>query len=110
MNVQGGLSKLWKQVKEELPQGTTVISYVDKRIFLGKSNEQMGLKHQYDNKPQYYYTKNYKVLVNRMAFQKKRLAIILENFDPNLTEWENMQNNGYDRIWDCGNDVWVWHP
>jgi hypothetical protein len=26
----------------------------------------------------------------------------LEVFDPSLTEWQNMQLNGYDRIWDCG--------
>jgi hypothetical protein len=23
-----------------------------------------------------------------------------------LTEWENMVNNGYNRIWGCGNSVW----
>jgi hypothetical protein len=23
-----------------------------------------------------------------------------------LSEWEIMKNNGYDRIWDCGNKVW----
>jgi hypothetical protein len=27
----------------------------------------------------------------------------LKVYDPNLSEWENMKNNGYDRIWDCGN-------
>lgn len=25
------------------------------------------------------------------------------------TEWENMVNNQYNRIWDCGNDVFVWN-
>jgi hypothetical protein len=29
-------------------------------------------------------------------------------FNPNLTEWENMKNNGYDRIWDCGNFKYEW--
>jgi len=29
----------------------------------------------------------------------------LEKFDENSTEVENMQNNGYTRIWDCGNYV-----
>jgi hypothetical protein len=38
-----------------------------------------------------------------MNFQKHKLAKIIKVFDPNLTEWENMQLNGYDRIWDCGN-------
>lgn len=22
-------------------------------------------------------------------------------------EWENMQANGYDRVWNCGNECWV---
>jgi len=29
----------------------------------------------------------------------------LETFNPDLTEWENMKVNGFDRIWDCGNLV-----
>jgi len=27
-------------------------------------------------------------------------------FDPNKTEAENMSDNGYARIWDCGTTVW----
>ena len=45
-----------------------------------------------------------------MPFQKKKLENLLENFDPNLTEWENMKNNGFDRIWDCGHSKWVFQP
>jgi hypothetical protein len=30
----------------------------------------------------------------------------LKDFDPVLSEWENMQMNGYDRIWDCGNFIY----
>ena len=29
----------------------------------------------------------------------------LEKFDESLSEYENMKNNGWDRIWDCGNIV-----
>ena len=32
----------------------------------------------------------------------------LEKFDPNLTEYENMLNNGYDCIYDCGNMLFKW--
>ena len=45
----------------------------------------------------------------RIKYQKHKLPRLLNNFDPDLTEWENMKNNGFDRIWDCGNDVWVWN-
>ena len=43
-----------------------------------------------------------------MSFQKHKLNKILNKFESNLTEWKNMQLNGYDRIWDCGNGKWVW--
>ncbi len=36
---------------------------------------------------------------------KHKLPKLLEKFDNELTEWENMQINGFDRIWDCGNNV-----
>jgi len=40
---------------------------------------------------------------------KHKLKDKLALFDPKLTEWENMQNNGYDRIWDCGNLVFKYN-
>ena len=49
--------------------------------------------------------KGYLQRYHRMGFQKHKLKNKLENFDPELSEWENMQVNGYDRIWDCGNMV-----
>lgn len=105
ISVQGALSKLWKYVKMELPENYIIISYADKRFFSGNSNEVIGLKHRYDNKPQYYYTKDYYFLHNRMGFQKKHLGSKLIEYNPELTEWQNMQMNGYDRIWDCGTAV-----
>jgi hypothetical protein len=46
--------------------------------------------------------------LNRMNFQKHKLEKILENFDPNLTETENLQMNNYSRIWDCGQLKFIW--
>jgi hypothetical protein len=37
-----------------------------------------------------------------MSFQKHKLEKLLKIYNPSLSEWENMKNNGYDRIWDCG--------
>ena len=47
-------------------------------------------------------------LYSRMKFQKHKLSNLLESFDVKLTEWENMTNNGYNRIWDCGQTRWEW--
>mgnify|MGYP006268630221 CR=1 FL=1 len=59
--------------------------------------------------PNYYYIiNNYKDIKNRMSFQKHKLHKILKTYDPSLAEWENMKNNKYDRIWDCGNSKWIY--
>lgn len=100
--VQGAFSKLWKESEKNIPKNSTIVSYVDLRYFLGKSNFTIGLKYKHTNPPSFFYTKDYKVLHNRLSFQKHMLLKKLEIFDSNLTEWENMQLNGYDRIWDCG--------
>ena len=44
-------------------------------------------------------------LEHRMQYQKHKLHKKLKAVDLQLTEWENMANNGYDRVWDCGNLV-----
>ena len=107
IQVMGGLSKLWKEVKKVLPQDYILVSYVDLRYFIGKSNEILGLKYSHTNPPSYHYTKDYKTLLNRMGYQKSLLKKKLFTYDPQLTEWSNMQLNGYDRIWDCGTVVYT---
>ena len=51
--------------------------------------------------------KNYTKCINRYSFMKSNLSSKLAKFDANKSEWENMKNNGYDRIWDCGNFVFT---
>ena len=71
----------------------------------------LGFKFINTTSPNYHYiSKNYKTLFNRMSFQKHKLPKILPNFNPDLSEWENMRLNGYDRIWDCGHSKWIWTP
>lgn len=107
INVVGGASRLFKHfIKDNNP--TSIISYSDKRWNTGNLYAQLGFCKKKDSGPNYHYTKTYRVLESRMKYQKHKLAAILPSFDSSLTEWENMQVNGYDRIWDCGNSVWVW--
>jgi len=101
--VVGGLSKLLKRINSK-----SIITYVDRRYGTGKSYESVGFKLVGKSFPSYYYTKkNDCIRYNRLQFQKHLLESKLESFDPSLTEWQNMQLNGYDRIWDCGNLVYV---
>jgi len=58
-------------------------------------------------RPNYWYLKDGQVH-SRLQFQKHKLAKKLIDFDPNLSEKENMQRNGYKKLQDCGNMVFVW--
>jgi hypothetical protein len=55
------------------------------------------------------YTDSLYKFYHRFSFRKDQLPKKLSTFDPALTEWENMQLNGYDRVWDCGNLKYVWN-
>jgi hypothetical protein len=109
-NVVGGASKLFKHfIKQYDPN--SIISYSDKRWNTGNLYDQLGYKYSHIADPNYFYFVriNPLVLYSRQSFQKHKLKDKLELFDPLLTEWQNMVLNGYDRIWDCGNSVWIWN-
>ena len=82
-----------------------IITYADRRWSQGDMYHKLGFKLSHISKPNYWYMKNYKYRLHRSNFQKHKLKDKLETFNPNLSEWKNMKNNGYDRIWDCGNYV-----
>lgn len=43
------------------------------------------------------------VILSRLQAQKYKLSKLLKNYDENLTEIENMSNNGFVCIFDSGN-------
>ena len=76
-----------------------IITYLDKRYFNGdiyRNNKFIELN---SSGPGYHYT-NYRYRYNRQKFMKQ-----LSFYNSKLTECENMQINGWDRIYDCGNYV-----
>ena len=104
-SVLGGFSKLLSYIKNNIPFNN-MITYSDLRLFEGKVySHYFSLKST--SSPSYYYLdKNYTTRINRVNFQKHKLKNLIENFNEELTEWENMSLNNYDRIWDCGNNVY----
>lgn len=109
-SVAGGAGKLFKAFINDY--NTSVVSYSDNRWNTGAVYQQLGFTLSHTSTPNYFYFDtlgNTNKLFSRHVFQKHKLAKKLELFDPTLTEWQNMQNNGYDRIWDCGNDVYVYN-
>ena len=106
--VVGGASKLYRHfIKTHSPQ--SIISYCDLRLGTGNVYKQIGMNFSHVTKPNYwYFNKNSMHVYSRIKFQKHKLKKLLPIFDENLTEWENMQNNGWNRFWDCGNSVWTY--
>lgn len=109
-NVRGALEKMFTYfVKTHTPKG--VLTFSDRRFFDGNSYNRLGFKLVAITPPNYHYFKinNHKtIFASRNKFQKHKLKKLLETYDPQLSEWQNMQLNGYDRIWDCGNTKWIW--
>lgn len=108
ITVVGGAGKLFRYFLQTYTPAS-IVSYCHKDKFTGEIYNRLGFVYSHTSLPAYYYTKDYITFENRVKYQKHKLSSILPIFDPSLTEWENMKNNGYDRIWDCGNDVWVWN-
>jgi len=104
INVVGGFSKLLSYfIKNYKPN--KIISYVDRRWNDGRSYKSVGFNFVKNTEPNYWYFGKGRLYrrYHRFNFAKHTLSKKLKNFDKNLSEWENMKNNGYDRIWDCGN-------
>jgi hypothetical protein len=106
--INGAASKLFSYFITNY-NPNNIVSYCDRRYFSGNLYAKLGFKFVNYTVPNYYYIiSNYKDLKNRMSFQKHKLNKILKNFDPALSEWNNMVNNKFDRIWDCGNSKWIY--
>lgn len=99
--VVGILPKLLKYFRTNY-KPIKIITYADIRYSTDTNiYSKIGFEYIGKTKPSYYYMKKYKKRLHRYNFTKHR--IVERGGDKNLTEWENMQQNGYDRIWDCGN-------
>lgn len=107
--IPGGASKLFSHfLKTHNP--VSIVSYNDRRYFNGMLYLKMGFRFVHNSPPNYHYIiDNYLNIQSRIAWQKHKLEGKLDKFDPNLSEWENMKNNGFDRIWDCGHGKWIWN-
>jgi len=106
-SVTGGLSKLLSYFKKLNP-GSSIITYADARFGTGSGYLNSGFKYKELTNPSYHYIKNFN-RESRMKYQKHKLKDLLESFDSTLTEWQNMQLNGFDRIWDCGNYIYNYY-
>ena len=104
-NVVGGASKLLNHFRSS--HSGSIVSYADRRHSDGNLYEKLGFMQVGVSKPNYWYVRGGEKL-SRYACQKHRLKDVLgDAFDPNLSEFENMSLNGWTRVHDCGNMVFV---
>lgn len=107
--IVGGASKLLSHFISKY-KPNKIITFAKLDFGFTDFYEKIGFTFVHQTNPNYYYFKHKwnPRLYHRSNFQKHTLKAKLETFDPNLTEWENMQLNGFDRIWDCGNLKFEW--
>lgn len=102
----GGAGKLLKYFERNY-QPKSIITYADRKWSNGNLYKQINFNFIRFSSPGYFYMKDYKTRLSRHQFMKHKLKDKINNFDENLTEWENMKSNGYDKIYDCGNYVFT---
>lgn len=107
ITIQGGASKLFSAfLKEYAPK--SIISYSDKRWSIGNIYKILGFKFSHTSDPGYFYN-NHSTILSRYQCQKHKLENLFPHlYDKNLTEREIMANAGFYKVYDCGNDVWVY--
>lgn len=102
--IVGGASKLFQAfVREINPE--TVVSYADSRWSQGNLYKNIGFELRGNTSPNYWYFRpNEEKRIHRFSLRKN------PSDQQDLTEWQNRQAQGWNRIWDCGNSKWVWTP
>jgi hypothetical protein len=102
-NVVGGFSRLLNHFKSN--NMGSIISYCDLMLFTGNMYEKSGFTCLGNTNPNFFYFKGF-AIKSRESMQKHKLATILKDFDPELTANQNLLNNGWSKVWNCGNSIW----
>jgi hypothetical protein len=106
-SIVGGFSKLLARFKKEF-NPETIISYCNRDWSIGNVYQKNNFVKINETSQACYYHKHDGKLINRLKFQKHKLSKVLKSFDPTKSAWDNISENGYDRIWDSGNLVYLW--
>ena len=102
--VVGGFSKLLNY--HYTKYNGSIMTYCDRRYSDGNIYLKNKFVLSHITRPNYFYVKN-KIVYSRQKFQKNKLKDKLQYFDEELSESQNMFNNGYRRIWDAGHFCFI---
>ena len=108
-NVRGAASKLMSGF-EKYYKPDSIISYANRDWSQGNLYKAIGFKYSHIAEPNYFYIDNNFNIIKRQQAQKHKLKTFLESknlvFNENLSERDNMINNGYRIYYDTGNLVY----
>jgi hypothetical protein len=82
-----------------------ISTWSDNRLGNGRVYEASGFDLTRTSPPGYWYFKD-SGLEHRLKYQKHKLSQIFDIDTTNMSEWQVMQSQGYDRIWDAGHTLW----
>lgn len=100
----GGSEKLQKYFEDHY-KPSSIITYCDQSIFTGNIYKKLGYTFLRHTEPGYFW-QNGKNRLSRYETQKKELVKMGLGTD-DMTEDQIMQSNGYLKVYNCGNDVYV---
>lgn len=103
MNVIGGFSKLLKAfIRDNKEKYESIVTFANLDYSHGDIYKDSGFKLEYITPPNYIYFKGNKILSRQQAMKHKLPKLLGDKFDENKTEYENMIDNGYRRVFDSG--------
>lgn len=102
-NVVGGASKMFSKFKKDY-ENASVISYCDRRFFLGSVYEKMGMEYLHSTPPNYIWVDNSGLTLSRYKTQRH----LLKDCPENLSESEYMRGEGFMKIYDSGQKVYAY--
>lgn len=114
--VIGMAAKFISHFQKNYNDGLTIISYSDNRWSVGNVYSVLGFDKIKTSLPGYWYTPMFSTSeqgtrIHRSNFMRHRLHKIFnkpyEKPACSMSEWEILQLEGYDRIWDCGTTKWA---
>jgi len=107
-SIAGAASKLLSAFRTEGAHAGSIVSYADRRYSEGGLYRTLGFELIRVSKPGYFYYHQSARAVSRYSAQKHKLGKLLgDGFDAALSERQNMEANGYHRVFDCGQFVFA---
>lgn len=112
MSICGAASKLFARFATYIATFDQVVSYSDNAWGFTSFYSSIGFINVSTGSPGYSYidlTSKEKGRLTRMRFQKHKLRAIFDDIDLAKSEYTIMQEQGYDRVWDCGHSKWIFN-